>query len=83
MTNKISRRAFVQLTTAASGALVIGFNPRTRARVKDASQQSLDNLPQFDGVLLFDNASRDATSLDWGRYVKRRPIACAEAGFRA
>ena len=44
---------------------LVGSAPRTRSWVTSASdrQQSLDNLPQFDGALLFDNASRDAALL--------------------
>src|SRR5215510_12713212 len=82
MGKRFSRHAFVKLTAAASGALIVGFDPHARSWVTEAQagQQELEKLPKLDGGLLFDAGSRQAASVDVGRNFQRLPLAVLKPG---
>ncbi|HEU4509161.1 MAG TPA: FAD-binding protein, partial [Pyrinomonadaceae bacterium] len=77
MTQEISRRNFLRGTLA--GAIVIaGFDTRLRSWVSAAELDATslaEDFPDFDGVLLLDEASRTAAADDFGHMVHRQPFA--------
>jgi cytokinin dehydrogenase len=80
MNNAPSRRNALRM--AASPALIIGFNAATRSWVTQAlaEQASLQTLPKLDGLLLQDEASRQAIAIDGGNIFHRIPAAVLEPG---
>ena len=82
MNNRLSRRAFLQLTAAAGSSIVVGFDPRSRSWVTDANaaQGPLEKLPKLDGALHIDDASRKAAASDWGLIIHRMPNAVLKPG---
>ena len=84
MTSEISRRKFLR-GTFASSIVVAGFNTGLRSWVSAAelnpSTTSLaEDFPDFDGVLLLDEASRTAAADDFGHMVHRQPFAVLKPG---
>src|SRR5207248_91295 len=75
--DEASRRQFLRQTAVAAGALVIGFDPTTRAWAT-ASQPAgplAPGFPPFDGTLRTDDAGRQAAADDFGHIVHRLPRA--------
>src|SRR5438128_3090826 len=81
MGKRFSRRTLVKLV-AASGALIVGFDPHARSWVTEAraGHQKLEKVPKLDGGLLFDEVSRQAASVDVGRNFQRLPLAVLKPG---
>ena len=79
MSGEISRRKFLRGTIA--GAIVVaGFNTGLRSWVSAAELEHqatslAEDFPDFDGVLLLDDASRTAAADDFGHMVHRQPFA--------
>ena len=79
MSGEISRRKFLRGTLA--GAIVVaGFDTRLRSWVSAAELEPqatslAEDFPDFDGVLLLDDASRTAAADDFGHIVHRQPFA--------
>lgn len=82
MPKQLSRRVFLQTAAAASGAVIIGFDPLSRTWVTEASasRKLLDNLPKLDGVMLYDDATRQAAAVDHGHIVHHLPAAVLRPG---
>lgn len=84
MNGKISRRKFLRGTIA--GAIVVaGFDTRLRSWVTAAELEHgatalAEDFPEFDGVLLLDDASRAAAADDFGHTVHRQPFAVLKPG---
>jgi cytokinin dehydrogenase len=74
-----TRRSFV--TLAAVGVILAAGAPRKRLRAQPvpARPSPLDDLPPFDGQLLFDDAARQAAAGDNGGHVRRAPVAVLRA----
>jgi FAD/FMN-containing dehydrogenase len=63
------------------GAIVLGFDPIARSWVTEAgASPSSCWLPQLDGTLSVDAASRAAAADDFGHIVHRTPVAVLHAG---
>jgi cytokinin dehydrogenase len=83
-TNKqhtLTRRSFV--TSLATGALVIGFDPLTRLWITPAEAATgidFDTLPPLDGTLHLDDATRDEYAQDYGQIIHERPRAVLKPG---
>ena len=61
---------------AAAGALVVGWDPVSRGWATAAGRpRPLDRIPDFDGVLLTDPASRRLAADDYGHLVHDEPVA--------
>jgi len=74
----ISRREFNnKLAMVASGAVLFALQPLEGPPPRSLTiAQSLRNdLMGFDGTLLLDDASRQAAAVDFGRIVRRLPMA--------
>jgi len=79
MSQTVSRRGLIQGLVA--GALVLGFDPRSRSWVTEARADGpLIGLPPLDGTLAVDPASRQAAADDFGHIVSRQPIAVLRPG---
>ncbi len=80
MKDPLSRRKFLQ--AAAAGAAVVGFDLRERSWVTQARAQvrSFQGVPKLDGVLLFDEASREAIAVDHSNLFHRVPAAVLRPG---
>ena len=80
MKDSLSRRKFLQ--AAAAGAAVVGFDLRERSWVTQARAQvqSFQGVPKLDGVLLFDEASRNAIAVDLSNLFHRIPAAVLRPG---
>src|SRR5260221_13935650 len=81
MTKQLSRRTFVK--SAAAGSLaILGYNPRMRSWITPAQAQtsSFKSVPKLDGVLLLDDASRNAIAVDRGNLFHRVPAAVLKPG---
>ena len=83
MTQEISRRKFLRGTLA--GAIVVaGFDIGLRSWVSAAELERAtalaEDFPDFDGVLLLDDASRAAAADDFGNIVHRQPLAVLKPG---
>jgi cytokinin dehydrogenase len=79
MSGEISRRKFLR-GTIAGAVVVAGFNTRLRSWVSAAELEPqatslAEDFPDFDGVLLLDDASRTAAADDFGHMVHRQPFA--------
>jgi hypothetical protein len=73
-----TRRSFVQLATAS--ALLTGGAPGASwSQSLQANIRSLVDPPNFDGRLLFDEATRRSAAADNGGHVRRLPIAVLKA----
>jgi len=75
--NEVSRRQFLGHGAAAAGALVIGFNPATRAwtTLSQPAGPLAPGFPTFDGALRTDGSARQAAADDFGHIVHRLPLA--------
>jgi len=82
MSRHLSRRNFIKLAAAAGGATIIGFDLRERSWVTQAQAQtqSFQDVPKLDGVLLFDEASREAIAVDHSNLFYRVPAAVLRPG---
>jgi len=84
MSGEISRRTFLRGTLA--GAIVVaGFDTGLRSWVSAAELEHrasalAEDFPDFDGVLLLDDASRAAAADDFGHLVHRQPVAVLKPG---
>src|SRR5215216_4300180 len=79
MSGEISRRTFLR-GTLAGAVVVAGFNTGLRRWVSAAELEHqatalAEDFPNFDGVLLLDDASRAAAADDFGHLVHRQPLA--------
>jgi cytokinin dehydrogenase len=76
-----SRRTFTKAVAIAGGALVLGFDSRTRSWVTGAQAGGIfDELPRLDGSLHLDDATRAAYAEDFGQIVRERPLAVLRPG---
>lgn len=76
MSEQISRRQFMGGALAAT--IVVGFDRQTRSWVtKDevAYARPSKGFPEFDGVVVTDEASLNAAADDYGHIVHRKPMA--------
>ena len=84
MTKETSRRTFLR-GTLASAVVVAGFDTGLRSWVSAAELEQhasalVHGFPDFDGVLLLDDASRAAAADDFGHLVHRQPLAVLRPG---
>ena len=84
MSREISRRKFLR-GTIAGAVVVAGFNTGLRSWVSAAELEHqatslAEDFPDFDGVLLLDDASRTAAADDFGHIVHRQPFAVLKPG---
>ena len=71
---QLSRRDL--LRGAAAGALIAGWDPVSRSWATAADRRRrLDRIPDLDGVLLTDTASRRLAADDYGHFVHHEPVA--------
>jgi cytokinin dehydrogenase len=77
--SQTTRRSFVKL--AAASVMLTGSSPTKKvwAQSLPAHTSPLDDLPTFDGQLIFDDAARRAVAADNGGHVSRSPIAVLKA----
>lgn len=73
MSQQIERRDFLKATGAA--AVILGYSRSAGAWVTGGHHGSFDCAPQLDGVLLTDQASRDAKETDLGNIIFNTPAA--------
>lgn len=81
----VSRRGFAK--AVAGGSLIVGFNAMTGSWIAAAGNGSgnsagtpFTNLPQLDGELSFDPATRSEYASDYGQIVHEQPIAVLRPG---
>src|SRR5829696_4525808 len=84
MSGEISRRTFLR-GTLASAVVVAGFDTGLGSWVSAAELEHhatalAEDFPDFDGVLLLDDASRAAAADDFGHLVHRQPLAVLKPG---
>ena len=81
MRNPLSRRMFLR-AAAAFGTVIVGFDRRARSWIVQGQTrpEGLDDLPELEGTLAIDDASRQAFSTDHGNYILRRPLAVLRPG---
>ena len=84
MSKEISRRTFLR-GTLAGAVVVAGFDNGLRTWVSAAELAHwptalAEDFPDFDGVLLLDDASRAAAADDFGHLVHRQPLAVLRPG---
>ena len=84
MTGEISRRTFLR-GTLAGVVVVAGFDTALRSWVSAAelahhTATLAEDFPDFDGVLLLDDAARAAAADDFGHLVHRQPLAVLQPG---
>ena len=81
MTKQSSRRTFIK-SAAAGSVAILGYDPRVRSWITAAQAQtsSFKSVPKLDGVLLFDDASRNALAVDRGNLFHRIPAAVLKPG---
>jgi cytokinin dehydrogenase len=84
MSEDISRRTFLR-GTFATAIVVAGFDTGLRSWVSAAELEHhatalAEDFPAFDGVLLFDEASRAVAADDFGHLVHRQPLAVLKPG---
>lgn len=72
MSQQIERRDFLKATGAA--AVILGYSRSAGAWVTGGSGK-FDRVPKLDGVLLTDQASRDAKQTDLGNIIFNTPAA--------
>ena len=78
---KTTRRDLIK--GLACGSLIAGFDPLTRSWVTSAhaaAKPELEHVPKLDGVLRTDEEALAEASIDYGRFVTRRPVAVLEPG---
>jgi hypothetical protein len=76
----LSRRTF---TTAVAGLAVVGYRAGAGSWVVSAHSppsSTFDRIPELDGTLLLDDATRDAYAQDFGQIVHERPDAVLRPG---
>ena len=70
----INRRSFLKGIVA--GALVVGFDPKTRSWLTEAEGvAAASSFPTFDGVLYTDATALNAAAEDYGHIIHRIPMA--------
>src|SRR5713226_10558056 len=81
MTKQSSRRTFIK-SAAAGSVAILGYDPRVRSWItaEQAQASSFKSVPKLDGVLLFDDASRNAIAVDRGNLFHRIPAAVLKPG---
>src|SRR5260370_2290993 len=81
MTKRFGRRSFIK-SGAAGSVAILGYDPRVRSWITAAQAQasSFKSVPKLDGVLLFDEASRNAIAVDRGNLFHRIPAAVLKPG---
>ena len=79
MRKQISRRNFIRSVAAASSVTIIGFDPRAITPAQ-AQTQPFRDVPKLDGMLLFDEASRNAIAVDASNIFHRIPAAVLKPG---
>jgi FAD/FMN-containing dehydrogenase len=84
MSGENSRRTFLR-GTLASAIVVAGFDTGLRswltaAELEHHATALAEDFPNFDGVLLLDDASRAAAADDFGHLVHRQPLAVLKPG---
>ncbi|MFF3561486.1 FAD-binding protein [Streptomyces sp. NPDC002574] len=79
-----TRRTALRAVAAATGAVVVGFDPAGRSWAVAAPgterAAGLVGLPRLDGVLLTDEDSLTAAADDFGHIVHRGPVAVLRPG---
>ncbi|MFB3074537.1 MAG: FAD-binding protein [Candidatus Methylomirabilales bacterium] len=82
MGDSLSRRMFLRRAAAASGSVIVGFDPQARLWILQgqAPPLGLEDLPALDGTLAYDDASRQAFSKDHGNDILRQPLAVLRPG---
>jgi cytokinin dehydrogenase len=74
MNQILSRRPL--LKALVGGAIVLGFDPRRRSWVTEASASGpLDGVPALDGTLFVDAAHLAAAADDFGHIISHTPVA--------
>jgi cytokinin dehydrogenase len=76
-----TRRDFIK--SIAVGSIIVGFNPLSRSWVTQAHAGNdfmFKRLPHLDGVLRTDDEALAAAAVDYGRFVRRQPLAVLEPG---
>src|SRR5260370_16503800 len=81
MTKQSSRRTFIK-SAAAGSVAILGYDPRVRSWITAAQAQtsSFKSVPKLDGILLFDDPSRNALAVDRGNLFHRIPAAVLQPG---
>src|SRR5258708_8234620 len=81
MTKQSSRRTFIK-SAAAGSVAILGYDPRVRSWITagQAQTSSFKSVPKLDGILLFDEASRNAIAVDRGNLFHRIPAAVLKPG---
>lgn len=82
MSDRLSRRQFATMLATSGGALVVGFDSRSRSWITSARAQSapFHDVPKLDGTLLLDEGSRRAIAVDTGNMFHRVPAAVLRPG---
>jgi FAD/FMN-containing dehydrogenase len=70
---KVTRRGLVKGLIA--GAIVLGFDPRARSWVTEASAGTFSSVPPLDGVLSTDPNVLATYADDYGHIIHRTPVA--------
>ena len=77
--NKLTRRSL--LRGAMAGAVVVGWDPLTGSwATATGRRRGLHRIPDLDGVLMTDPASRRLVADDYGHIVHHEPIAVLRPG---
>src|SRR5260370_6025771 len=81
MPKQWARRTFIKAAAAGSVG-VLGYGPRVRSWITagQAQTSSFNSVPKLDGILLFDEASRNAIAVDRGNVFHRIPSAVLNPG---
>src|SRR5713101_6583664 len=82
MSRQLSRRILIKSAAVGSAAIIVGYDPRARSWITaaQAGTSSFKGVPELDGVLLFDDASRKAIAVDRGNLFHRIPAAVLKPG---
>src|SRR6266849_3753843 len=82
MSRQLSRRILIKSAAAGSAAIIIGYDPRARSWIASAQAgtSSFKSVPELDGMLLLDDASRKAIAVDRGNLFHRIPAAVLKPG---
>jgi len=82
MSRQLSRRILIKSAAVGSAAILVGYDPRARSWITaaQAGTSSFKGVPELDGVLLLDDASRKAIAVDRGNLFHRIPAAVLKPG---